>query len=148
MICGNSYKYKTINENAQAAQEEAEQSKADADAAKEAYEDMQDTQDNLQQYVWAASIVVPYEPEEITIRHIKVLREDKNIITIDLVGNDVATEVDEFRKSLTSYIQEHEDRPVILSLNENDDKILFRDEKAVNEVLNELADEYSNVYIK
>ena len=114
----------------------------------QAYSDMLETQNDLQKYVWAASIVVPYEPDEITLRHIKLLMEDSEIISIDLVGNDVAGNVKEFKDSLTDYVKKHSDRPVILSLNENDDSILYRDEKAIKEILDELTHNYNNVYIK
>ena len=126
----------------------AEKAKAEAEANSAAYSDMINTQDELQSLVWTASIVVPYEPDEITLRHIKVLAEDTEIITIDLVGNDVAGDVKEFENLLTDYVNRHPDCPVILSLNDNNDKILYRDEKAIEEILQELKNKYSNVYIK
>ena len=49
---------------------------------------------------------------------------------------------------LTEYVERHSDRPVILSLNENDDTILYRDEKAIKEILDEFTKKYNNVYIK
>ena len=121
---------------------------SDAEASSRAYSDMIETQNELQKYVWAASIVVPYEPDRITTRHIKVLTEDQEIISIDLAGNDVAGNIEEFRESLEGYIKRHPDRPVILSLNEKDDRILYRDETAVKEILDELMNTYDNVYIK
>ena len=33
-------------------------------------------------------------------------------------------------------------------INDDDDKILYRDEKAVSEILNEMSDKHKNVYIK
>ena len=146
VICSYHYEKQKNVQDAALAQESLSAAMADAEANSQAYADMIETQNNLQNYVWAASIVVPYEPDEITIRHIKVLTEDTEIISIDLVGNDVAGNVKEFKDSLTDYINRHPDRPVILSLNENDDKILYRDEKAVNEILDELTRTYSNVY--
>ena len=74
--------------------------------------------------------------------------EGEEIETIDLVGNDVTSAVETFKKSLTKYIKENEDRPVILSLNEEDDYILYRDEVMVQDILYELASNFSNVYIK
>lgn len=143
-IC--SYRFE-VQKNAMA-KEKSESEKAEAEANSQAYADMIDTQDNLQKYVWSASIVVPYEPNEITKRHIKVFTEDTEIISIDLIGNDVAESVKEFRDSLTEYIERHSNRPVILSLNANDDKILYRDEKAIDEILDELSTTFDNVYIK
>lgn len=148
VICSyHSEKEKNKQENT-AAHEYMSKAIADAESDSQAYTDMIDTQDNLQKYIWTASIVVPYDPDEITVRHIKVLTEDKEIMSFDLIGNDVAGGVQEFRDSLTDYIKKYADRPVILSLNENNDKILYRDEKAINEVFDELMNTYDNVYIK
>lgn len=148
VICSYHFeKQRNEQENA-IAQESMLTAIADAESDSQAYTDMIDTQDNLQKYVWAASIVVPYDPDEITLRHIKVLTEDTEIMSFELVGNDVAGNVQEFRDSLTDYIKKYADRPVILSLNENNDKILYRDEKAINEVFDELMNAFDNVYIK
>lgn len=148
VICSYQFeKQKNEQENA-VAQEAMSTAIAEAEADSQAYSDMIDTESNLQKYVWAASIVVPYDPDEITKRHIKVLTEDTEIISIDLVGNDVEGGIQEFEDTLTDYIKRHSDRPVILSLNENDDKILYRDETAIKDVLDELSAAYNNVYIK
>lgn len=141
-----SYNYEK-QKNEQAAEASAA-AISDAEASSRAYSDMIETQNDLQKYVWAASIVVPYEPDKITTRHIKVLTEDKEIISIDLVGNDMEGDIEEFRDSLTDYVRRHPDRPVILSLNEKDDRILYRDETAIKEILDELMNTYDNVYIK
>jgi biopolymer transport protein ExbD len=148
VVCSYNYEKQKNEQDAVLARESMTSAQAEAEADSKAYTDMLETQNDLQNYVWAASIVVPFEPDEITLRHIKVLREDSEIISIDLVGNDVADSIKEFRDTLTDYVKSHPDRPVILSLNENDDSILYRDEKMINEVLTELADTYDNVYIK
>ena len=140
--------YYSEQQNAISAQESLSAAIADAEANSQIYSDMMETQNDLQNFVWTASIVVPYEPDEITLRHIKVLREDTEIMSIELVGNDVEDNIKKFKDSLTEYVKGHPDRPVIISLNENNDSILYRDERAVNEILNELAGSYSNVYIK
>lgn len=128
--------------------EATEKAKADAEAVSQDYADMIDTYKNLNQYVGAASISVPYDPNDITKRTIKVLTEDAEIKSIDLVGNDAAGNIDEFKDYIKGYINEHEGRPIILSLNEEDDKILYRDEKSINEIFGELLKTYPNVYIK
>ena len=139
-----------VEQNQKLAQEAslASKAQAEAEAASAAYADMINTQNELQSLIWTASITVPYDPDEITRRQLKVINEDTDIISIDLVGNNVAGNVQEFKDSLTEYIEKHSDCPVILSLNDNNDKILYRDEKAVEEVLQELMNSYSNVYIK
>lgn len=128
--------------------EAAADAEADADARASAYSDMEDTQNNLQQYVWAASIVATYNEEEITNREIKVLVEGAEIESFQLVGNDVSESFLNFKNYLADYIIHHQNQPVILSLNENDDRILYRDEKEIKEIIEELSASYDNVYIK
>ena len=149
VICNYNYENQKNEQETALAQEAMSAAKADAEADSQVYSDMIETQSNLQNYVWSASIVVPYEPDEITIRHIKLLTEDgAEPVSIDLVGNDVEGSIQEFKGKLTDYVKKYNDRPVILSLNENDDNILYRDEKKINEVLHELSNTYRNVYIK
>lgn len=148
VVCSYNYEKQNSLQAAAEVQESLESAVTDAEANSQIYADMIDTQNNLQKYVWAASIVVPYEPDEITTRHIKILREDAEILSIDLVGNDDAENIEKFKDCLKDYVEKFSDRPVILSLNENDDKILYRDEKKVKEILDELTQNYKNVYIK
>ena len=148
VVCSYNYEKQKNEQDAVVARESMTSAQAEAEADSKAYTDMLETQNALQDYVWAASIVVPFEPDEITLRHIKVLREDSEIVSIDLAGNDVSESIEQFRDILTDYISEHSDRPVILSLNENDDSILYRDERMINEILNELSDTFDNVYLK
>ena len=67
---------------------------------------------------------------------------------IDLVGEDVSEAMQRFKNELEKYVQENEDYPVILSLNENDEKILYRDEKKIKDIFGELVATYTNVYIR
>lgn len=144
VLCGQSSMKKDLTQ----LQSEAENAQIKADEIYQLYKEQIEVADNLNQYVWAVSIIVPYDENEITRRQIRFLKEGEEIETINLVGNDVTNAVETFKKSLTKYIKENEDRPVILSLNENDDYILYRDEVMVLDILHELASNFSNVYIK
>ncbi len=147
ICCYNFEKQKNDIEYAEIREDLSEQI-TEAKANSQAYTDMIEIQNDLQKYVWVASIIAPYESDEITIRHIKVLMEDSEIISIDLIGNDVADNMLKFKNDLTDYIKKHADRPIIISLNENNEKMLYRDEKAINAILEELLNNYNNVYIK
>lgn len=127
---------------------EDEQSRLD-DATDQTEESkwLYDNQVDLVNNVWAVSVIVPYDENEITKRQIKFLIRGEEIESIDLVGNDVTESINEFKNSLVEYIEQNKDLPVILSLNENDEDILYRDEVMVNDVFNELVKTYSNVYI-
>lgn len=127
-----------------AAAEQIEQ----AENAKQLYEDMLDTQNNLSKYVYAVSVTVPYNKDEIQKREIMLLTEGGEPQTFPLIGNETADSLAAFKENLAASIVSHADCPVILSLNDDDERILYRDEKAVSGILYELSDEYDNVYIK
>ena len=131
------------------------QTKADAEAAinqtkaeQQLYEQQLEIADNINQYVFAVSVVVPYDKADVTHRTIQILKEGEEIESFDLMGNNVTTSVEAFRNCLVKYVEANIDRPVILSLNEHDDNILYRDEVRVTEIFYELTREYGNVYIR
>ena len=144
VLCGQS----TITDNLSEMQANAESARVQAEAEYKLYDDQLKIADSLNQYVWAVSIAVPYDEAEITKRQILFLKEGEKIETIDLVGNDVTSSISAFKESLINYIQKNNGKPVILSLNDDDSYILYRDEVMVNEVFKELSNMYSNVYIK
>ena len=137
-----------VEGNLKQSQAEAEYAKAQTEAEYRLYEQQIETADNLNQYVWAVSVVVPYDKEDVTQREIIMLKEGEIIERFELVGNNVKASVEAFEKSLKKYIEANADRPVILSLNENDDTILYRDEVMVTELFLKLTGEYSNVYVR
>lgn len=137
-----------INESLEQSGVEYERAKNQAEEAYRLYQDQLDMADQLNQYVWAVSVVVPYDENEITKRQIKVLKEGAEIESFDLIGNNVEDSAKDFEESLTDFIQNNRENPVILSLNEEDDNILYRDEVMVEEIFTELCKKYSNVYIK
>ena len=120
----------------------------EAEAAKVLYEDQLEISDSLNQYVNAISVYSDYNPDQITVRKIRVLKEAQELESYDLIGADTEAAYEEFEACLVEYITENPEQPVILSLNEGDEKILYRDEKAILEIFEALSDEYGNVYIK
>ena len=133
------------------ATEEIEQAmveKERAQAEYELYKDQIDIESNSDMYVCVISVNSNYEPETVTQRHILVLCKGEEIESIDLIGNDTEEALEEFRNLVTGYVETNIGRPVILSLNEDDEKILYRDEKAIREIFEELGDKYDNVYLK
>ena len=144
VICGQG----SLNEGLLERQNDAENAKQQAETAYELYSDQLEMADSLNQYVWAVSVIVPYDENEITKRQILILKEGEEIESFELIGNDVRNARAKFKDCLLGFIQEHKEMPVILSLNENDDNILYRDEVMVNEVFLELSAEFDNVYVK
>ncbi len=143
VLCGQS----SLNQGLADSQTDVEQAKAQAEAEYKLYEEQLEMADSLNQLVCAVSVIVPYEAD-VTRRTIMILKEGETIEEISLIGNDTSKAIAAFRESLISFILENQDRPVILSLNEEDDYILYRDEVMVQEMFADLAKEYDNVYIK
>lgn len=144
VMCGQT----SMNQNLSEATKQAEDAERQYNAEYYAYKDQREIADNLNQYVLAVSVVVPYEEEDVTRRHLVILREGKEIEQFELVGNDVSASRQAFQDKLVEFAKEYADRPVILSLNEADDNILYRDEVMVQEIFAEVSGAYSNVYIK
>jgi len=113
--------------------------------AAELYNDMMSTA----KYFKTASIIVPYDEEEVYKRTIKIqFWGNEETEEIKLTGNDTERAFNEFYDSLEKYILENSGNPVILSLNDDDGKILYRDEKVISGIIMELSEKYENVYIK
>ncbi len=104
---------------------------------------------NTVKYFKSVSVSVPYDPDEVHKREIQFLFFGENEgEPIELIGNDVNNSIQEFKDRLEQYISENSDNPIVLSLNDDDDTILYRDEKLITEVFNELSSKYNNVYVK
>lgn len=137
-----------ISQNLSDAMDKAEDAERKYMASASLYDDQNEIADNLNQYVLAVTVVVPYDEKDVTKREVRILKEGNTIESFQLVGNNISESRSAFKESLAGYAKENSDRPVILSLNEDDDYILYRDEVMVNEIFRELALEYSNIYIK
>lgn len=120
----------------------------EAEAAKGLYEDQMELSDNINNYVCAISVYSDYNPDQITVRKVRILKENEEIESYDLIGADTKEAYEAFAKRLAEYVEASAEQPVILSLNEGDEKILYRDEKAILQIFEQLSDEYENVYIK
>ena len=138
----------TAGNESQATREELQVQTVETQQKREMYEEMLETQNAVQEYIWEASVRVPYDPNTLMNRKILLLNEGEELLEIELNGSDVQAGLDTFTETLSGFIEEHADRPVILVLNEEDEKILYRDEVAVNEILLNMARKYNNVYIR
>ena len=130
--------------------EEAQTLEAEARAKYELFLDQTEMTDQLNQYVYAITVTSTYSEEDVTKRKIWFLKKGdaEPSEPIDLVGEDVSEAMQRFKNELEKYVQENEDYPVILSLNENDEKILYRDEKKIKDIFGELVATYTYVYIR
>lgn len=124
-------------------QSKAEEAISQAEEEKRLYEEQQEAFSSI----WAVSVIVPYDENEITKRHICILEKGEEIKSIDFVGNDTVNARDEFKNYLVDYIKKNEDKPIMLSLNDDNEYILYRDEVMVNNIFDELIKTYRNVYV-
>lgn len=140
VVCNQQYLNNKLSEEST----KAESVVAEAEAAKALYLDQIDT---IQNYNELLSVYASYDPATVTERYIRVLRNDEEIETFTLMGNNVDGTLSEFKEYMNKYIQNNPEKPVVLSLNDRDENILYRDEKSIKKIFEELA-EYPNVYLK
>lgn len=144
VLWGQSNKHEELTKK----QAEAEDAKVQAEMEYKLYEQQLEVADTVNQMVWAATVMVPYNEQDVTVRTIQVLKEGEEIERFELVGNHIEDAVAAFKECLIGYIEANGDRPVILSLNDSDEYILYRDEVMVTELFLELSKKYSNVYVR
>ncbi len=123
--------------------EKAKAAELKATAQYEMYKDVCDSVKNYNTYI---SVYSNYE-ENLVTRHVYVLDKDEEIAAFTLEGKNTEKQMQELTELLTGLVTEDPEKPVVLSLNEEDDAILYRDEKAIKAVFDKLK-EYPNVYTK
>ena len=114
---------------------------------KEQYEDQLDSLGNVTDYVSFISVNAHFESDLVT-RHLTVMNSDKESVIpeiAELRGTSVSEGFTDLRNYLEDYLQEDPDRMIVLSLNEGDEDILYRDEKEIKRIFNELSSEYPNI---
>ncbi|MCR5788286.1 MAG: hypothetical protein K6G83_00210 [Lachnospiraceae bacterium] len=132
-----------LSKRTEEAQAEAAEAKQAAETAYALYSD-QLTADS---YTGTLSVTVSFNEEAITERTIRVLTKGGDIVTFDLIGNQTEEPLSAFTDYLQSYIDDHPGQPVILSFNEDDEDILYRDEKAIRNIFLTLS-ESPDVYLR
>ena len=145
----------TLNDERQEqinAEKTAEESMAEAESAKAEYLlylDQLETEDQVQNMVYAISVTSYYNEEDVTERYIKILgRGTEEIQTFELRGENVRQPLERFQAALEEYAVANEDFPVILSLTADEKKMLYRDEQAIEDVFEVLREKFDNVYVK
>lgn len=125
----------------------AEAARAEAENARDMYNDRNDTYENISNYVSIYTIHADYtagKPEE---RFIRILgADDDEILSVPLTDESEEAAFSALGDELSSRIESAEGRPVIFSINL--DRILYRDEIVVENLLTELEEAYDNVIFK
>ena len=113
------------------------------------YRDQVESSENIQEYMCLLSVYCNYDKKEITSREIRVLGvKDDKYGPVELKGNDVAEQMDELEEYLKKNIEDNPEKVAVLSLNKDDDNILYRDEARILEIFDDLKTSYPNVIIK
>ena len=133
-----------VTNEVQAQQTEALELKKQAEAQLQLYADQMDTVDNL----YMVSVIAKYDQNNVTMRHIYIQKKGEGNEEINLIGNNTREPFLNLKTSLEEYINLHAGNPIILSLNDNDEEILYRDEKAILYIFNELKASSNDVFIK
>ena len=113
------------------------------------YKDQVESSENIQEYMCLLSVYCNYDKKEITSREIRVLGvKDDKYGPVELKGNDVTEQMDELEDYLKKNIEDNPEKVAVLSLNKDDDNILYRDETRILEIFDGLKASYPNVIIK
>lgn len=134
-----------------AVEEESRQQSISYNNAREQYEDQSDSIGNISEYIAFISINASFD-EDLVTRHISVMNSDKKSeppVIPELKRTKTAESFDTLTEYLEGCIQENPERVVVLSLNEGDEDILYRDEKEIKGIFYRLKAEHGdNVRIK
>lgn len=118
------------------------------------YHKMNEEMDNLKEFVGYIVIRVPYDQSDMNNqsyrnRVIHVLEKgETEIQTYEVQGNKKISEQSGLYEYLEEYIAKYGDKPIVISLNDKDEDILYRDEKELNELIDKLQEEHKNIYRK
>lgn len=134
----------TVNQR----EESVSQREQEANTQYELYSDQLDMADNVYQYVMTISVNVEYVSPDMKVRKVNVLLGgETEVEEFELKGNNTEN-LEKFEQRLNECIKNNNDRPIILSLNEDDERILWRDETKIEEIFEKLNGTYDYVYEK
>ena len=103
----------------------------------------------IDDYYTFVTVISTYDEENPENREIRISRdpnEADQIITLN--GSDVEQEYSEFEECLKGYIDPGREAPIVFSLNQGDERILYRDENRIRETVEKLQNSNNNVYFK
>jgi len=137
-----------MQQQAQVQMAEAEDLKAEAEAAKEIYEEHRDTYETIESQMSVITVYASYTPSSPQDREILIIAGEKELPKIQMSPSNTKDALERLETLLESQVSEAEDagKPVIISI--NTDKILYRDEKAVSQIIDRLFEKHDNMYYK
>jgi len=137
-----------MQQQAQVEMAEAEDLKAEAEAAKELFEEHQDTYTSIDENLSVMTIYASYVPSNPQNREIRILAGDRELPAISLNPGNSKDAFAEFERELDTEFKNayNAQKPVIISI--NTEKILYRDANDIESIINKLSKEYGNIYYK
>ncbi len=121
----------------------------------ETYENLVETESNVENEVAFISLHADYDPADPTTRNVRLLRRvdrdgnerEAEFTTITLTPANEGREAGfaDVRDSLEAYLQANSGIPVLLRL--DDERILYRDWVTLHEILDELRAGHANLFI-
>ena len=116
------------------------------EAQQELYNSQLEGIENISDYVTLISINASFDAKgDVTTRQIQVMNSDKSYPEPDipkLSGMSVDEGYSGLTKYLTDYISNNSDKTIVLSLNEGDEDILYRDETEIKKIMDNICAQY------
>ncbi|MCR5501585.1 MAG: hypothetical protein K6F53_01100 [Lachnospiraceae bacterium] len=123
--------------------ERAEESEEEAEIYRTQLESIEDAE----QRVTFLTVFVDFEAADPSVRHIRMLHnEDPAIEDITIRPETENAQYRSFESRLEEYLSENDGMPVLLTLNE--ERILYRDHEAVEDVLELLKTSHANLFVR
>ncbi|MBQ4293949.1 MAG: hypothetical protein IJT05_01425 [Lachnospiraceae bacterium] len=126
---------------------EAEQMKEEAEMVRDVYEEQLDSLENMQDYVVPVALMVRFDSADVKNRKIEVLIGEK-LTEIEITPQTEEEGYTELKELLSENLAGDDQRVMLLSLNKDDEQILYRDEVKVKEMTEELNEEFGNLFLK
>lgn len=140
-----------LNNNATETETAKTEAIQNANNSQQAYDTMLDELEEGSLANYIGYIVVRIPPNEDNYRNRQLLlleKGERELSVSSLEGNNTEVSYNSLRDSIEEYVKNHNDVPVVVSVNDNDEDILYRDEVAVQGILEELSEKYDNLYRK
>ena len=126
----------------------AEMKLGEAEEAADLYKEQLNAMEGMSEYLVFISVSIPYD-ENPEIRHIHLTSTDDADGKIREIADLKCAEVSEGYEELEQYLKntasKNPDKTIVLSLNKNEDRILYRDQERVLELFDSLAAVCENV---
>lgn len=113
---------------------------------KDFYAQQLDTYAGIQNQILALTVYVDYDPADIKNRKIRILKGNEEMPAIEVTPDNMTEAYLKMETALAGVLEESEGMPVIASVSKG--KMLYRDERAVAEVLAHLGTRFPNLYQK